>query len=203
LASQSRRFVSKYPSYFDSIELLLSCFLISRLLSWQEKMGQEYELTDPENDPLLDALSLLEIHGDEARDGLAEAEAGLSQLYPYFFPKKEQPAPFLALAKCFNAPENLGLRLRQESLKVCVESTIALVADSQQTFDWTKVGDTQEMARVVLSSGRSKGTAATTPPQLQQDHRVPRLHESQGEKSVKKGIVLRIPKFIFLTRFSC
>jgi hypothetical protein len=109
------------------------------------KTGQEYELTDPENEPLLDALSLLEIHGDEARDGLAEAEAGLSQLYPYFFPKKEQPAPFLALAKCFNTPDNLGLRLRQESLKVGVESTIALVADSQQTVDWTKVGDTQEM----------------------------------------------------------
>ncbi|KAK1661732.1 hypothetical protein QYE76_049891 [Lolium multiflorum] len=65
LASQSRRFV--------------------------RKTGQEYELSDPENDPLLDALSLLEIHGDEARDGLAEAEAGLSRLYPYFFPKKEQP----------------------------------------------------------------------------------------------------------------
>nr|XP_051190906.1 uncharacterized protein LOC127304248 [Lolium perenne] len=88
------------------------------------KTGQEYELRDPENDPLLDALSLLEIHGDEARDGLAEAEAGLSQLYPYFFPRKEQPAPFLALAKCFNTPKNLGIKLRQESLKVGVEVDI-------------------------------------------------------------------------------
>ncbi|KAK1644572.1 hypothetical protein QYE76_062377 [Lolium multiflorum] len=123
--------------------------IIKRLASqsrrFARKTGQEYELSDPENDPLLDALSLLEIHGDEARDGLAEAEAGLSQLYPYFFPKKEQPAPFLALAKCFNTPENLGLKLRQESLKVGVEGTIALVADSQQNIDWTRVGDTQEM----------------------------------------------------------
>jgi uncharacterized protein YpuA (DUF1002 family) len=30
-------------------------------------------------------------------------------------------------------------------MKVAVESTIALVADSQQNIDWTKVGDTQEM----------------------------------------------------------
>ncbi|KAK1660899.1 hypothetical protein QYE76_049058 [Lolium multiflorum] len=119
LASQSRRFV--------------------------RKTGQEYGLSDPDNDPLFDALSLLEIHGDEARDGLAEAEAGLSQLYPYFFPKKEQPAPFLALAKCFNTSENLGLKLRQESLKVGVESTIALVAESQQSVDCTRVGDKQEM----------------------------------------------------------
>nr|XP_051230006.1 uncharacterized protein LOC127347910 [Lolium perenne] len=119
LASQSRRFV--------------------------RKTGQEYELSDPENDPLFDALSLMEIHGDEARDGLAEAEAGLSRLYPYFFPKKEQPAPFVALAKSFNTSKNLGLNLRQDSLKVGVESTIALVAESQQTVDWTRVGDTQEM----------------------------------------------------------
>ncbi|KAK1667816.1 hypothetical protein QYE76_055975 [Lolium multiflorum] len=105
--------------------------IIKRLASqsrrFARKTGQEYELRDPENDPLLDALSLLEIHGDEARDGLAEAEAGLSQLYPYFFPKKEQPAPFLALAKCFNTPKNLGLKLRQEGLKVGVEGTIALL----------------------------------------------------------------------------
>ncbi|KAK1631296.1 hypothetical protein QYE76_005611 [Lolium multiflorum] len=123
--------------------------IIKRLSSqshrFVRKTGQEYELSDPENDPLLDALSLLEIHGDEARDGLAEAEAGLSRLYPYLFPKKEQPTPFLALARCFNTAENLGLKLRQESLKVGVESTIALVVDSQQDIDWTKVGDTQEM----------------------------------------------------------
>jgi hypothetical protein len=30
-------------------------------------------------------------------------------------------------------------------LKVGVEGTIALVADSQQDFDWTRVGDTKEM----------------------------------------------------------
>ncbi|KAK1602209.1 hypothetical protein QYE76_027223 [Lolium multiflorum] len=37
---------------------------------------QEYELDNPKDDELLDALSLLEIHGTEARNGLAEAEAG-------------------------------------------------------------------------------------------------------------------------------
>ncbi|KAK1678611.1 hypothetical protein QYE76_039459 [Lolium multiflorum] len=45
---------------------------------------QEYELENPEDDELLDALSLLEIHGTEARNGLAEAEAGLSRLFPIF-----------------------------------------------------------------------------------------------------------------------
>ncbi|KAK1663286.1 hypothetical protein QYE76_051445 [Lolium multiflorum] len=119
LKSQSRRFVSK--------------------------TSQEYELEDPDNDPLLDALAFLEFHGDEAREGLTAAREGLSRLYPYFFPKKKEPATFLALSKCFNPPEDLGLKLRQENMKVAVESTVALVADSQQNIDWTKVGDTQEM----------------------------------------------------------
>jgi hypothetical protein len=99
----------------------------------------------PEGDELIDALYLLEIHGDEARDGLADAEAGLPKLFPYFFPKKEEPNTFTALAKCFNLTEDLGLKLRQEGLKIGVEGTIALVADSQQNVDWAKVGDIEEM----------------------------------------------------------
>ncbi|KAK1610989.1 hypothetical protein QYE76_034662 [Lolium multiflorum] len=109
------------------------------------KTSQEFELEDPDNDPLLDALSFLEFHGTEAREGIDQAKEGLSRLFPYFFPKKKEPATFLALAKDFNPPEDLGLKLRQENMKVAVESTVALVADSQQNIDWTKVGDTQEM----------------------------------------------------------
>ncbi|KAK1627107.1 hypothetical protein QYE76_001422 [Lolium multiflorum] len=70
---------------------------------------------------------------------------GLSRLFPYFFPKKEEPATFLALAKCFNPPEDLGLKMRHENMKVAVESTVALVADSQQTIDWAKVGNTEQI----------------------------------------------------------
>jgi hypothetical protein len=99
----------------------------------------------PEGDQLLDELSLLEFHGEEAREGLAEARAGLSRLFPYFFPKKEEPKIFTTLAKCFNSQEDLGLKLRQEGLKIGVEGTIALVADSQQDVDWAKVGDIKEM----------------------------------------------------------
>ncbi|KAK1664845.1 hypothetical protein QYE76_053004 [Lolium multiflorum] len=109
------------------------------------KTNQEYELENPEGDQLLDALSLLEIHGTEARDGLAEAEIGLSRLFPYFFKKKEEPAIFIDLAKCFTSQEDLGLQLRQEGLKVGVEGTIALVAESQQNVDWARVGNTEEI----------------------------------------------------------
>ncbi|KAK1648672.1 hypothetical protein QYE76_066477 [Lolium multiflorum] len=118
---------------------------LTRLLLSVRRTNQEYELESPEGDQLLDALSLLEIHGDEARDGLTEAKIGLSRLFPYFFKKKEEPATFVALAKCFTSQENLGLQLRQEGLKVGVEGTIALVADSQQEVDWARVGGTEEM----------------------------------------------------------
>ncbi|KAK1667824.1 hypothetical protein QYE76_055983 [Lolium multiflorum] len=40
---------------------------------------------------------------------------------------------------------NLGLKMRQENMKVAVESTVALVADSQQTVDWAKVGGTEQI----------------------------------------------------------
>ncbi|KAK1630802.1 hypothetical protein QYE76_005117 [Lolium multiflorum] len=72
-------------------------------------------------------------------------KARLSKLFPYFFPKKEEPNTFVALGKAFNVPEDLGLKLRQEGLKIGVEGTIALVANGQQNVDWTKVGDIGEM----------------------------------------------------------
>ena len=107
--------------------------------------GQDYDLENPVNDPLLDALSLLELHGREIREGVANASGALSALFPYFFPKKEEPSTFLDLAKMFNTSEDLGLKLRHENMKVAVENTVALVADSQQTLDWTKVGDTDQI----------------------------------------------------------
>ncbi|KAK1670367.1 hypothetical protein QYE76_058526 [Lolium multiflorum] len=109
------------------------------------KTNQEFELEDPDNDPLLDALAFLEFHGTEVREGMEHADAGLSKLFPYFFPKKEEPKTFIALAKEFNPPEDLGLKMRQENMKIAVKSTIALVADSQQTVDWMKVGDTDQL----------------------------------------------------------
>ncbi|KAK1653046.1 hypothetical protein QYE76_070851 [Lolium multiflorum] len=111
----------------------------------QNQTNQEFDLENPDNDPLLDALSYLELHGAEIREGVANASAGLSALFPYFFPKKEEPPTFLALAKSFNSSEDLGLKMRQENMKIAVESTVALVADSQQTVDWMKVGDTDQI----------------------------------------------------------
>ncbi|KAK1650453.1 hypothetical protein QYE76_068258 [Lolium multiflorum] len=123
--------------------------ILSRLESqcrrFVRRTHQEYEVDGPVGDELLDALTLVEIHGDEARDGLENAEAGLLKLFPYFFPKKETPSTFVELAKTFNGPEDLGLKLRQEGLKIGVEGTIALTADSQQDVDWAKVGNIGEM----------------------------------------------------------
>ncbi|KAK1662008.1 hypothetical protein QYE76_050167 [Lolium multiflorum] len=106
---------------------------------------QDYDLENPEGDRLLNALSLLEIHGDEARQGLTDARTVLSRLFPFHFAKKEEPESFTALAQCFKSKEDLGPSLRQEGLKIGVEGTIALVANSQQGVDWAKVGDVKDM----------------------------------------------------------
>jgi hypothetical protein len=74
-------------------------------------MSQEFELEKPDDDRLLDALSLLEIYGDEVRRSISDAKAAFSRLFPYFFPKTEQPNTFAALTKHFLPKEDLGLAL--------------------------------------------------------------------------------------------
>ncbi|KAK1641948.1 hypothetical protein QYE76_059753 [Lolium multiflorum] len=109
------------------------------------KMGQDFDLQEPEGDHLVDALSLLEIHEDLARRSIADARNAFTRLFPYFFPKKRQPDAFSDLAKHFIPEEDLGLAFRQENLKIGVEGTIALVAESQQNVDWVKTGEAKRM----------------------------------------------------------
>ncbi|KAK1679685.1 hypothetical protein QYE76_040533 [Lolium multiflorum] len=137
--------LSEHIAQQSTRETELVARIESQCRRFVRRTHQEYVVDGPEGDELLDALTLLEIHGDEACEGITDAEAGLSKLFPYFFPKKEEPDTFVALAKSFNVPEDLGLKLRQEGLKIGVEGTIALVANSQQNVDWTKVGDIGEM----------------------------------------------------------
>ncbi|KAK1610136.1 hypothetical protein QYE76_033809 [Lolium multiflorum] len=92
--------------------------------------NQDFDLDNPVDDPLLDALSLLEFHGREIREGVANASAGLSALFPYFFPKKEEPSTFLALAKIFNSSEDLGLKMRHENMKVVMSTGASILVDS-------------------------------------------------------------------------
>ncbi|KAK1678207.1 hypothetical protein QYE76_039055 [Lolium multiflorum] len=131
--------------------------------------NQDFDLTNPVDDPVLDALSYLELHGSEIREGVSNANAVLSALFPYFFPKKEEPATFLNLAKMFNTPEDLGLKMRQENMKVAVENTVALVADSRQTIDWMKLifdnyTPTSTPSNVSPSSSHARRTFADTAP---------------------------------------
>jgi hypothetical protein len=108
-------------------------------------MGADFDLQEPEGDRLLDVVSLLEIHGDLARRSIADARTAFTRLFPYFFPKKKQPEIFSELAKHFIPEEDLGLTFRQENLKVGVEGTIALVAESQQSVDWSKAGEAKKI----------------------------------------------------------
>ncbi|KAK1650306.1 hypothetical protein QYE76_068111 [Lolium multiflorum] len=88
------------------------------------KMSQDFVLEKPEDNSLHDALSFLKIHADL---------------------KKKEPDTFAALAESFVPKEDLGLALRQENLKIGVEGTIALLAESQQNVDWAKVGEATKM----------------------------------------------------------
>ncbi|KAK1613135.1 hypothetical protein QYE76_036808 [Lolium multiflorum] len=109
------------------------------------KMGEDFTLHEAEEDRLLATLSVLELHGDLARTNISDARAAFTRLFPHFFPKQTQPQVFSELVRRFLPQEDLALAYRQENLKVGVEGTIALVADSRQDVDWAKAGDPKGM----------------------------------------------------------
>ncbi|KAK1610463.1 hypothetical protein QYE76_034136 [Lolium multiflorum] len=137
LSDKITQHVAREGNIASRLESLNRCFV--------RKMNQDFVLEKPENDHLLDALSLLEIHADLVRRSIFDAQAAFSRLFPYFFPKKKEPDTFADLAKSFVPQEDLGLALQQENLKIGVEGTIALVAESQQNIDWAKVGEATKL----------------------------------------------------------
>jgi hypothetical protein len=102
---------------------------------------ERFELLAPKNDRLLNALSILELQGDLARTNISDSRASFSRLFPHFFPKETEPEIFSALVKCFLPKEDLALGYRRENLKIRVEGTIALVANSGQEVECAKAGN--------------------------------------------------------------
>jgi hypothetical protein len=102
---------------------------------------ESFKLLAPKDDCLLDALSILELQGDLARTNLSNSRTAFTRLFPHFFPKQTEPAIFADLVKRFLPNEDLALAYRRENLKIGVEGTIALVANSGQQVDWAKAGD--------------------------------------------------------------
>ncbi|KAK1621397.1 hypothetical protein QYE76_026914 [Lolium multiflorum] len=111
------------------------------------KMGEDFSLQEAEEDHLLDALSILELHGDLAGSSIVDVRTAFTRLFPYFFPKQTQPTTFSELARRFLPQKDLGLAFREENLKVGVEGTIALVAESHQNVDWAKAGETKGISK--------------------------------------------------------
>ncbi|KAK1603676.1 hypothetical protein QYE76_027349 [Lolium multiflorum] len=147
LESQNRRFVGAgvlfdhYSRAFSKIGSPHIVLMNPNFVSVGE-IGDDFALQEAEDDRLLDALSILELHGSCAHQDCQRARTAFTRIFPYFFPKQTQPTTFSALAKHFLPKGDIGLAFRQENLKVGVEGTIALVAESQQTVDWVKAGDT-------------------------------------------------------------
>jgi hypothetical protein len=76
-----------------------------------------------------------------ARDCLKESHTAFERLFPHFFPKVDVPDKFEPLAKSFTGKDDLVLAHRQASLKVGVESTIALAIANGEKVDWAKVAN--------------------------------------------------------------
>jgi hypothetical protein len=148
LETQNRRFVSKFlATVFPILSMKFLHMLINPDCVSAGKMGEDFVLHESEEDRLLDTLSILELHGNLARTGISSARDAFTRLFPYFFPKQQQPETFSELARRFLPEEDLMLAARQESLKIGVEGTIALVARSQQDVDWARAGEAKGLRR--------------------------------------------------------
>jgi hypothetical protein len=147
LEAQSRRFFRKLFLYLEAFLVSFSWMIMIMCFAAAERNDERFELLAPKDDRLLDALSILELQGGLARTNLSDSRAAFSRLFPHFFPKEKEPEIFSTLVKRFLPTEDLALAYRRENLKIGVEGTIALVANSGQEVDWAKVGNSSWLAR--------------------------------------------------------
>ncbi|KAK1630652.1 hypothetical protein QYE76_004967 [Lolium multiflorum] len=114
--------------------------MINRLEA-QRRNDESFKLLAPKDDRLLDFLSILELQGDLACTKLSNLRIAFTRMFSHFFRKQTEPEIVTDLVKHFLPSEDLALAYRRENLKISVEGTIALVANSGQQVDWAKAGD--------------------------------------------------------------
>jgi hypothetical protein len=102
-------------------------------------MGDHYTKNQElDEDRVMDALTVLELNCNLARECLSSTRDAFKRILPHFFPKIEQPEVFSQLVHLFLAKDDPALAHRQASLKIGVEGTIALAAASGQNVYWAK-----------------------------------------------------------------
>ncbi|KAK1618173.1 hypothetical protein QYE76_023690 [Lolium multiflorum] len=97
--------IAREQGIIDRLEAQTRCFF--------RRNDERFELLEPKDDRLLDALFILELQGDLARTNLDESRAAFSRLFPHFFPKETEPEIFAALVKRFLSKEDLALAYRR------------------------------------------------------------------------------------------
>ncbi|KAK1680682.1 hypothetical protein QYE76_041530 [Lolium multiflorum] len=142
---QNRRFLHKFFRRLEACLDLIVCVVIILCFVAAGRNDEGFKLLEAKDDRLLDALSICELQGDLARTNISNSRTAFTRLFPHFSPKQTQPEIFAELVKRFLPTEDLALAYRQENLKIGVEGTIALVANSGQEVDWAKAGNSGKM----------------------------------------------------------
>jgi hypothetical protein len=78
-------------SYFlclKALRVLSSWLTMTTYFATAGRNEERFELLEPKNDHLLDALSILELQGDLARTNLDESRPPLSRIFPHLFSKE-------------------------------------------------------------------------------------------------------------------
>jgi hypothetical protein len=113
-----------------------------------EQIREIYKLcAEQSDDPLVDAVGVLECNCRNAWDVLQRTRHVLTRLFFEFFPKKKDDMPTMnlkRLVKAFDTIKDPMLQLKRLSMKRGAEGTMALSLSHGEQVDWAKVSSSQD-----------------------------------------------------------
>jgi hypothetical protein len=113
-----------------------------------EQIREIYKLhAEQSDDPLVDAVGVLECNCRNAWDVLQRTQHVLMRLFFEFFPKKKDDMPttnLKRLVKAFDTIKDPMLQLKRLSVKRGAEGTMALSLSHGEQVDWAKVSSSQD-----------------------------------------------------------
>jgi hypothetical protein len=111
-----------------------------------EHTGVSLAPLQPDNDPLMDAVNLLESNWISIQEIFELASRMLTRIFVGLWPKKKADVPtadLKKLATAFDTPEDPILLMKSRSVKRGAEGAIALTCAHGEEVDWEKVSSSR------------------------------------------------------------
>jgi hypothetical protein len=134
---------------------MYSFFCYFCFLGFAEHTGVSASPLQPDNDPLMAAVSLLEANWISVQEIFELVNRVLTQIFVGLWPKQRAEVPdndVKKLAKAFDTPDDPILLMKGLSLKRGAEGAIALSYAHGEEINWEKVGSSHGRPRSELKA---------------------------------------------------